>query len=172
MVSTGKKRQSNRRLLSQLDDFDQNISIGYTVSDTEESVTINEGTGDQDFTVGTSGKDLMTNENMVNVKKLGRCFNEMIDRETSNFVETDEDKIQKAILTAININIAPKIELVVRSIAASSGREMANTRTESEREERVGITALFEYASENYIVLDVSNMNEETQNYIPDGRGK
>ena len=32
MVSTGKKRQSIRRLLSQLDDFDQDVNIGNAMS--------------------------------------------------------------------------------------------------------------------------------------------
>ena len=34
MVSTRKKRQSNRRLLSQSDDFDQDVSIGNATSET------------------------------------------------------------------------------------------------------------------------------------------
>ena len=54
MVSSRKKRQSNRRLLSQLDNFDQNIIIGNTVSDWKENNTVNQGTADQEFTVGTS----------------------------------------------------------------------------------------------------------------------
>ena len=35
MVSTRKKRQSNRRLLSQLDDFDQDIIIGNAANEDE-----------------------------------------------------------------------------------------------------------------------------------------
>ena len=108
----------------------------------------------------------MTNENMVNVKTLERCYNERIDKEMSNIVDTVEDRIQNAILTPIVI-FAPKIELVVRSINASSGRDMASTWTKSVHEERVGITALFENASENNNVLHVSNMNDDTQNNSP-----
>ena len=55
MVSTRKKRQSNRRRLSQLDDFDQDIIVGYTASDKQEKAIVNEGTGDQKFTVGNFG---------------------------------------------------------------------------------------------------------------------
>ena len=47
MVFTRKKRQSNRRLLSQLDDFDQGVIIGNTVSDRQENTIVNENTGDQ-----------------------------------------------------------------------------------------------------------------------------
>ena len=46
MVPTGKKRQSNRRFLSHLDDFDQDNIIGNTLSDWRENATINEGTVD------------------------------------------------------------------------------------------------------------------------------
>ena len=81
MVSTRKKKQSNRMLLSQLDDFDQDIIVGNTASDKQENTIVNEGTGDRDFTVGTSDDNLMTNEITVNVKILERCFNERIDRE-------------------------------------------------------------------------------------------
>ena len=47
MVSTGKKWQSNRRLLSQLDDYDRDIVIGNAVSDRQENVVVIEGTADK-----------------------------------------------------------------------------------------------------------------------------
>ena len=52
MVSSRKKRQSNRRLLSQLDDFDQDVIIGNAGSERQENILVNEGTNDRDFTVG------------------------------------------------------------------------------------------------------------------------
>ena len=54
------------------------------------------------------------------------CFNEKIDRETSNVVATVEDRIQNAILTAIDSIVAPQIELAIRSINASSGRDVTS----------------------------------------------
>ena len=93
---------------------------------------------------------------------LVRCFNERIDREMSNIIDTVEDRIQNAILAAIGNIIAPKIELAIRSIKASSGR--AN----SERGEHVGINALFENAYGNNNILQASNVNDETRNNIPD----
>ena len=53
MFSTRKKRQSNKRLLSQLDDFDQDMINGNAAIERQENVVVNEGTNDQDFTVGT-----------------------------------------------------------------------------------------------------------------------
>ena len=135
MVSTRKKRQSSRRLLSQLDDFDRDIIIGNAVSETQENVAVNEGTNDQDFTVDTSNSDSVVNGNAMRVKTLERCFNERIDREMNNIVDTVEDRIQNAILTAIKNIVAPKIELAIRSISASSGRGVTNETENSEREE-------------------------------------
>ena len=168
MVSTRKKRQSNRRLLSQLDDFVQDVIIGNTASERQENVVVNEGTNDRDFTVSNSSNNTAVNESAINVKTLERCFNERIDREMSNIVDTVEDKIQNAVLTAIENIVAPKIELAIRSINSSSGRDVTSVTANSERGERVGISASFENASENNNTLRVPNVNDETRQNIPD----
>ena len=168
MVSTRKKRQSNKRLLSQLDDFDRDMIIGNDVTEGQGSVVVNESTDDRDFTVGTSINDSVVNGNAMSVKTLERCFNEKIDRELSNIVDTVEDRIQIAILTAIENIVAPKIELAIRSINASSGRDATSVSTNSERRERVGINASSENASKNNDTLDVSNVNDETRHNNPD----
>ena len=110
----------------------------------------------------------MTNENMVIVKTLERCFVERIDREMSNFVETVEDKTQNAILTTIDSIVAPKIELAFRLINASSGQDATSFTAISERGEEIGITACFENVSEGNVTLHVLNMNAQTRNNIPD----
>ena len=104
----------------------------------------------------------------MNVKTLERCFNERIDREMSNIVDTVEDRIQNAILTAIENIVAPKIELAIRSINASSGRDVTSVTANSECGERVGIDASFENASENNNTLRVPNVNDETRLNISD----
>ena len=68
MVSTRKKRQSNKRLLSQLDEFDRDMIIGNAVSERQESVVVNEGTDDRDFTVGTSNNHSVFSGNAMSVK--------------------------------------------------------------------------------------------------------
>ena len=125
-------------------------------------------TGDRDFAVGTSGNNLITNEKTVNVKTLERCFSERIDREMSNIVDAVEDRIQDAILTAIDGVVAPKIELAITSENASSGRVATSFRANSEHGEHIRITAPFENESENNNVLHLSNVNDETRNNIPD----
>ena len=167
MASTRKKRQSNRRLLSQLDNFDQDMIIGNAFSERPENTVVSEGTNDRDFTVGTSSNNMVINESTVNVKTLERCFNERIHKEMSNIVDTFEDRIQNAILTAIDNIVAPKIELAIRSINASSGRDVTSVNANSEPGEHVGINASFEDASGNNYILHASNVNDETRHKIP-----
>ena len=104
----------------------------------------------------------------MNVKTLERCFNERIDREMSNIVDTVENRIQNANLTTIDNIIAPKIELAIRSINASSGREATSVSANSERREHVGINTSFENASGNNDTLGVSNVIDETRHNISD----
>ena len=145
MVSTRKRRKSNRKLLCQLDDFDQDIILGNTVSDRQENATVNEGTGDRDFSVGTSDINLMTNRNTVNVKTLDKSFFERIDKVLGNIVDTVEDRIQNAILTAIDSIVAPKVKLVIRAINMSFGRDVTSVAANSESGELIGVTAPSEY---------------------------
>ena len=168
MVSTRKKKQSNKRLFSHLYDFDQDMIICNAASERQENVVVNEGTKDQDFTVGTSNVSSIVTENALNVKTLERCFNERIDREMNNIVETVEDRIQNAILTAIDNIVAPKIELAIRSINASSGRDVTSVSANSERREHAGISASFENESENNNKLKATNENDETRQNIHD----
>ena len=161
MVSTRKKRQSNKRLLSQLGDFEQDVFIGNAASKRQENVAVNEGINDQEFTVGTSYDSSTVNGNAMSVKTLERCFNERIDREMNNIVDTVEDRIQNAILAAIDNNIAPKIELAIRSINASSERDVTSVSAHSERREYTGINASLENASVNNDLLGVTNINDE-----------
>ena len=168
MVSTRQKRQSNKQFLSQLDDFDQGMIIGNAVSERQQNAVVNEGTNDRDFTVSTSNNDSVVNGSAMSAKALKRCFIEMIDREMSNIVDTVEDRIQKAILTAIENIVAPKNELAIRSINASSERDAASVSANSDHRERVGINASFENASKNNDTLDASNVNDETRHDNPD----
>ena len=168
MVSTRKKRQSNKRLLSQLDDFDRDMIIGNAVSERQENVVVNEGTDDRDFTAGTSNNDSVISGNAMSVKTLERCFNERIDREMNNIVDTIEDRMQNAILTAIDNIIASKIELAIRSMNASSGRDPTSVSANLERREHVGINASFENASRNNDTLGVPNVNDETRHNVQD----
>ena len=142
--------------------------FGNAVSEKQENAVVNEGSNDRDFTVGTFNNDSVVNGNAISVETLERCFNESIDREMSNIIDTVEDRIQNAFLTAIDNIVAPKIELAIRSINASSGRDVTSVSANSERRERVGINASFENASRSNDTLGVSNVNDETRHNFSD----
>ena len=46
MVFTREKKQANRRLLNQIDNFDQDIMIGNAASERQENIMANKGTND------------------------------------------------------------------------------------------------------------------------------
>ena len=146
--------------------------IGNTASERQENVVVNEGTNDQDFTVGTSNVSTAMNKNAMTVKTLERCFNERVDREMNNIVDTVEDRIQNAILAAIDNIVAPKIELAIGSINASSGRDVTSVCANSERRELTGINISFENASENDNTICVTNINDEARRNSQDGVSK
>ena len=73
------------------------------------------------------------------------------------------NRIQNAFLTAIDNIVAPKIESAIRSINASSGRDVTSVSANSERRKHVGLNTSFENASEN---SNVHNGNDETRNNI------
>ena len=137
--------------------------IGNTACERQENVAVNEGTNDQDFTAGASNVSSIVYENELNVKTLERCFNERIDREMGNIVDTVEDRIQNAILTAIDNVVAPKIELAIRSINASSGRDVTSVSANSECREHVGVNAPIENT------LGVTKVNDVTRCNSKDG---
>ena len=85
-----------------------------------------------------------------------------------NIVVTVGNRIQYAVLTAINSIITPRIELAVRSISASSGRDAASVTANSELGERVGIIASFENVSERNNTFHELNTNDETRVNIAD----
>ena len=168
MIPIRKKSQSKRTLLSQLDDFDQGVTTGNATCERQENITVNEFTNDCDFIVGTPSSNAVKIEIVENVKTWERCFNERINKETNNIVDTVEDRIQNAISTAFDNIVAPRIELAIRSLNASSGRDATSVAANSARGEHVGINTSFESASGNNNVQQVTNGNDETRNNILD----
>ena len=90
------------------------------MSGRQENNTVNEGTVDQEFTVGDSDSSPTVTETVVKVKNLKTCANEKIDLEMANTVDTVKHSYQNSILTAIGNNITLKIDLAFRSKNASS----------------------------------------------------
>ena len=130
------------------------------------TATVNEATSDQEFTVGNSDGGETVNGNVANVKTSERCFNERIDMEMGNFVDTVEDRFQNPILTGTDSIITPKIKLAIRPLNASSGREGTSVTASSARGEHKWITASLENVSGRNNTLHVLNINDETRNKL------
>ena len=97
-----------------------------------QNVVVKSGPAYQKFTVNNIGSVPTTNEKSVNVQTLERCLTDRIDRKMGKFAETVEGRIHNSVLTAIDNIIRASIELAVRSINASSGRDAASVTANSE----------------------------------------
>ena len=83
----------------------------------------------------------------------------------TKIVESVENRIQSAILTAFDNIVAPKSELAVRSINASSGRDAVSVTANSERGEHIGNTAFFENVSNRNNTFEL-NRSDTTRGNI------
>ena len=115
---------------------------------------------------------LTANDNLVNVKTLQICFNEGISRERGENVDTVEDRIQNAFLTANDGNFTHKIELEIKSINASSRRYVTSGLVNSEHDEHERVTALFQDVNESITTLYVFSSHDETPNNTFDKVGE
>ena len=122
----------------------------------QEVFTVKEGTADQEFTVCVSDSGQAVNENVVNEKTLEAFFKGMIDTEKGKIVDTVEDMIQEAILTAKDSINNPKIKLDFRSISAASGRDATIVMSSSKQGEYIWITAPLWDVSERNNTLHVT----------------
>ena len=117
MVSSRMKRQSDRRFFNQLECFDQIYNIDKTVNDGQENAKSMKVPVTKHFPVVIP---TINQRECGDSENLGKMFKWNSDREMGNFVVIVEDRIQNAILTAIDSKFTPKIELAIRSINASS----------------------------------------------------
>ena len=138
------------------------------MSSEKHNVGVDGGLVDQDFSPHSYHTLTVTNENTVAAQLLGSSLTDGIAREMSIVSGTVEDKIQSAILAAIDKFITPRIELAVRSMNASSGGHAASVTAVSVRGEQVSTTASFQNVSDRNITLHELIVNDETQGIIPD----
>ena len=87
-------------------------------------------------------------------------------------VDTVEDGVQNAFLTAIYDNITPKIELEIKSLNASSRRYVTSALVNSEHDEHKRVSALFQDVNESITTLYVFSSIDETPNNTFDKVGE
>ena len=125
----------------------------------------NNNLADQAFTAKNITTAELANENILDVQTLGISLTDKIFRQTGNFAETVEDRIQSAFSTAMNNFVITRIWSAVRSLNASSGQDVASIVAISERGEQIGITVSFENLSDKNITFHESNIVNETRGY-------
>ena len=147
--------------------IDKEVSFVDAASNRQQNFKVKIGTVDQKITANESGNNSTPNEKTVNLQTSERCFNESIDRELVNLVDTVEDTIQNAILTAMDIIIIPRVELALRPMNVSFRQNAAIVMGSSEREEHKVISASFENVSERNNTLYELSTNDESRRNVP-----
>ena len=168
LLSTRKKNQQSKRLLSQSDDFDQDVFIGDTVSSGRQDSVLHNRQSDWELTINNNNSPSIANENAMDVQMLEKNITDGITREKSNVVETVEGMIQNAILSAMDNNITVRIELALRSMNASSGRDVASVTANSERGEQVRVCAFYKIVPESNSSFRQLSLTDETGRCSPD----
>ena len=153
-------------LNSKFYDFDQDVTIRDAANNRQQNSIVIGSAVDREFTANNSCSNSTAVENTVIVQTLQRRFNKRIHREMVNIVHTVEDRIQNAILAAMDNIINPSIELVVGSINASSRQNAISVMGNSEHGERIGITTSLENVSERNNICHELNTNDETHGNI------
>ena len=138
-----KLEEKGIKLEGQLDGSDQDNIIGEAAKSGQQNILVKNGTVDRETTVIISGSIPKTKEITVKVQTLERRFNEGIDTEMGEINDLVEDRIQNAILTAVDTSVTPRPVSAVRSINAFFGRGVASITAHSEREGHKGNTASF-----------------------------
>ena len=131
------KKQENRWVLSQFNDFDQDVIIGDDLSSERQSAVVNSTPTDCEYTANENVSNRTKNQNTVNVQTLKRCRTDKHHRATDALLETVEGRIQSAFLTIFDNFFTTRIELAVRSINESSGQDATFVAGNSERAEHM-----------------------------------
>ena len=95
-------------------------------------------------------------------------ISDRIIRELYNVVSTVEDRIQNAILVAVNNMVTPRNQLPVKSVNASSRQNTAIAVARSERGELAGILTFSAHGSSRSNTLHENILNDDTSGYNPD----
>ena len=122
MVSTRKKRQEKKRLLTQLSDSDSDFMIGQ--SNHEPQTESRTNTVEENITPNKVNNPAQVNDSQVDVHTLEKNIAHKARSEVDNVMATVETRIQGAILIAIESLVIPMEELALKSVNPSSERDV------------------------------------------------
>ena len=140
--SDPQEEQQNKRVLGELDDFDQVVVLGDVMSSERLNVVVNNGVADRKNTANNNDSSVVANDNTVHLQTLQRKLTDRVTKEITNIGETVEDRIPNAVLTTMDHIITRTIELADRSMNASYGLAVASVTANCERGEQVENCAL------------------------------
>ena len=120
MVSTRKKRQPNRRFLSQLSESDTDFITGPSNHETRTGSRGNAADGN--ISLNNASSPNQVSDPQVDMHTLEKDTISKVLSEVDIMMTAVETRVQDAVLTAKENLLIPRVEAAMMSIIASSGR--------------------------------------------------
>ena len=118
MVYTRKKRQQNKRLFSQLSEFDTKFMVEQNNHESQTGNKVNVARGD--IPLNNANNPTQFSGSQVDMYRLEKNIVNDVRREVDSVMTTVEKRVHDAVLTAIESLVIPRIELAMKSVNASS----------------------------------------------------
>ena len=131
MVAARKKRQQNKRLLSQLSESDTDFMIGRNNHETHTESGTN--TVEKNMTSNNANDPTQANSSQVDVHTLEKNIVGKVRSEVGNVMAMVQTRVQDAILTAMKSVMIPRVELAIKSVNASFRQNTASVVPESDQ---------------------------------------
>ena len=164
VVPTQKKRRQKMILLSHLDEFNIDFMIGrenYSAQfESRTSVTSEKGTS-KNATHSTPLNGLQ-----VDIYSLERNITGRMRSEVDEVIAAIETRVHKSNLTAMKSAVIPRVELVIKSVNASSGRDTESVVRDADQRDFPGKIDGFQMTASSRIIsnTDLSRIDETRGN--------
>ena len=131
MVSTRKKKQQNKRPLSQLDESDTLFVIG------QNNHAAQAGSKTNMVNIGSSSSNMkgpiQVNSSQVDMHTVEENFVSKVQSEVDNVMVTVEIRLQDAVLTAIESLVIPRVQLAMKSANVFSRQNVDGNMSEPDQ---------------------------------------
>ena len=144
------------------------LTIGNAVSSERRNAEVNCWLADREFIFDNTNEVKFRQWELGENSNVGKNLTDCIATQMVNNVDTAKDRVQEAILAAMENGETLRIELAVGSRNISFEGYAGCVNTHSERGDWVGVNASLKKVCDKYYTFHELSMNAETQGYIPD----
>ena len=143
MVFTRKKKQQNKKFLSQLSESDADFMIGRSNQSAEAKVE--ENSTRRGNSLNNTNDTTQANYPQVDMHTLEKNIVTKVRSEVDSVMTTVETRVQDAVLTAIENLVRARVELAMNSANVSSGRSVDGSVLELDQRDFSGILKAYKW---------------------------